>query len=385
MIVSEELGKNRRMLLDLLGRRQARPATDHGHPSEDELADFAANDVEPDAATEIAWHLSRCPACAAEAARMGELAKRWAGDYGTRRLSDLGASMVTLADDILKGMPAPVPDQPATTAAGEPSRAWPRGAKRFAAAAAVLFVFGAGYALNDVTHRLARDVAVAPVQTNADAYGGLGPDGKVPDSKGAAAGVPGGVIDEFSQSAAADPAARAMGDGDSDVMGTGWVHAPAGPAYGSSSTPRANPSTWGLEPDLASDVFMVFFDLAKNTLSADARAVIAAAVKAYKANPNMKITVVGHADTTGPDAFNLRLSLRRAVAVADALQQGGVRATALQITGQGEQEAPGPTGQDGPERLNRRADIVMRPAAPPARPHPVSLFRTGSLQGMAHH
>jgi hypothetical protein len=57
----------------------------------------------------------------------------------------------------------------------------------------------------------------------------------------------------------------------------------------------------------------------------------------FKTKGNARITATGHTDTSGPEAYNMALSLRRANAVKDALVREGVPATAIAVIGRGEQ------------------------------------------------
>ena len=107
---------------------------------------------------------------------------------------------------------------------------------------------------------------------------------------------------------------------------------------------------------------MVFFDWDRSNLSEQALNTIRQAAGAYKTKGNARITATGHTDTSGPEAYNMALSLRRANTVKDALVREGVPATAIAVIGRGESQ---PAGAD----RGRRA----RAAEPPRRDrHPVS-------------
>ena len=115
-------------------------------------------------------------------------------------------------------------------------------------------------------------------------------------------------------------------------------------------------------PMVAPPSFMVFFDWDRSNLSAQALNTIKQAAGAYKTKGNARITATGHTDTSGPEAYNMALSLRRANTVKDALVREGVPATAIAVVGRGE---AGPAGAD-----RRRCP---RAAEPPRRDrHPVS-------------
>ena len=72
-----------------------------------------------------------------------------------------------------------------------------------------------------------------------------------------------------------------------------------------------------------------------------------------------KLTIVGHTDTSGSAAYNLRLSERRAKAVADALVGMGVAQTALSVDWKGKTDLAVQTPDGVKEPLNRRSTISI--------------------------
>ena len=70
-----------------------------------------------------------------------------------------------------------------------------------------------------------------------------------------------------------------------------------------------------------------------------------------------KVAVVGNTDTSGSPAYNVRLSERRAKAVADAMVGLGVAQTALSVDWKGETAPAVATGDGVKEPLNRRSTI----------------------------
>ncbi|WP_395709486.1 OmpA family protein [Reyranella sp.] len=106
--------------------------------------------------------------------------------------------------------------------------------------------------------------------------------------------------------------------------------------------------------------YMVFFDWDRSNLSAQALNTIKQAAAAFKAKGNARITATGHTDTSGPEAYNMALSLRRANAVKDALVREGVPATAITVIGRGEQGLLVQTGDGVREPQNRRVEIVIQ-------------------------
>jgi OmpA-OmpF porin, OOP family len=113
-------------------------------------------------------------------------------------------------------------------------------------------------------------------------------------------------------------------------------------------------------PPVSSPSFMVFFDWDRSNLSAQALQTIKQAAAAFKSKGNARITATGHTDTSGPENYNMALSLRRANAVKDALVREGVPATAIAVVGRGEQGLLVPTPDGVREPQNRRVEIVLQ-------------------------
>jgi OmpA-OmpF porin, OOP family len=106
--------------------------------------------------------------------------------------------------------------------------------------------------------------------------------------------------------------------------------------------------------------FMVFFDWDRSNLSQQALTTIQQAAQAFKTKGSARITATGHTDTSGPEAYNMALSLRRANAVKDALVRDGVPAQAITVIGRGESQPLVPTGDGVREPQNRRVEIVVQ-------------------------
>lgn len=82
-----------------------------------------------------------------------------------------------------------------------------------------------------------------------------------------------------------------------------------------------------------------------------------AADVARRGNPT--VVVVGHTDTSGSQAYNADLSIRRAEAVSQYLTQNGVSVRAIRASGVGEHDLVVQTGDDVRNVENRRATILV--------------------------
>ena len=124
------------------------------------------------------------------------------------------------------------------------------------------------------------------------------------------------------------------------------------------------------DAEMMSDKFLVFFGLNESRLTPEAEDVVAKAAQQFKETGAVRIVSTGHTDTTGSADYNLRLSERRAEAVADELVRLGVPATAITTVGEGQTSLLVPTGDGVNEPQNRRVEIVSeRPVA--AEPAPM--------------
>jgi outer membrane protein OmpA-like peptidoglycan-associated protein len=106
--------------------------------------------------------------------------------------------------------------------------------------------------------------------------------------------------------------------------------------------------------------FMVFFDWDKSDLTQRALETIQSAADAYKAKGGAQINATGHTDTSGPEGYNMALSLRRANAVKDQLIRDGVNPSDISVVGKGETQLLVPTPDGVREAQNRRVEIVLR-------------------------
>jgi outer membrane protein OmpA-like peptidoglycan-associated protein len=106
--------------------------------------------------------------------------------------------------------------------------------------------------------------------------------------------------------------------------------------------------------------FMVFFDWDRSDLSPQALNTIHQVSQTFKTKGSARVTATGHTDKSGPDDYNMALSLRRANSVKDALVRDGVPATAISVLGRGEAQPLVQTADGVREPQNRRVEIVIQ-------------------------
>jgi outer membrane protein OmpA-like peptidoglycan-associated protein len=81
-------------------------------------------------------------------------------------------------------------------------------------------------------------------------------------------------------------------------------------------------------------------------------------------DPKMRVRVVGHTDSTGNDAINDPLSVRRATSVRDYLGDRGVSAARVEVSGRGSREPVADNATEAGRAKNRRVEIFLSdPAA----------------------
>jgi hypothetical protein len=112
-------------------------------------------------------------------------------------------------------------------------------------------------------------------------------------------------------------------------------------------------------PVAAPTSFMVFFDWDRSNLSQQAAQTIGQAAAAFKTRGSARITATGHTDTSGPESYNMALSLRRANSVKNELVRQGVPPDAIAVIGKGESSPLVATGDGVREPQNRRVEIVI--------------------------
>ncbi|HTJ65507.1 MAG TPA: OmpA family protein [Alphaproteobacteria bacterium] len=112
-------------------------------------------------------------------------------------------------------------------------------------------------------------------------------------------------------------------------------------------------------PAPAPKSYLVFFDFNKSDLTPQAKDIVDTAAKNASATKVTQLTVTGHTDTVGSDAYNMRLSRRRAESVAAQLEKDGVPSSEIEIVAKGKRDLLVPTADGVREPQNRRVQIVF--------------------------
>lgn len=103
----------------------------------------------------------------------------------------------------------------------------------------------------------------------------------------------------------------------------------------------------------------VTFDFNKSTLKSQGKTELDRVIDTLKANPSQKVLVEGHTDSIGSDAYNKRLSERRADAVRSYMVSQGISDSRITTRGLGESSPVADNKTKEGRAKNRRVDITF--------------------------
>ena len=115
----------------------------------------------------------------------------------------------------------------------------------------------------------------------------------------------------------------------------------------------------GCEVEAVIELEGVHFDFDKATLKPEAKAILDQAAALLAKHERVVVEVAGHTDSTGPEAYNQKLSERRANAVQDYLVEKGIRASRLSAKGYGESMPVASNDSKEGRAENRRVELVV--------------------------
>lgn len=117
----------------------------------------------------------------------------------------------------------------------------------------------------------------------------------------------------------------------------------------------------GLESEGKVTLQGIYFDTGKDTLKPESDAALGQVAALLRAQPKLKLRVVGHTDDQGNAANNMSLSQRRAQRVRDALvQRYGIAATRLTAQGAGSLSPVASNATEAGRAQNRRVELVKQ-------------------------
>lgn len=103
----------------------------------------------------------------------------------------------------------------------------------------------------------------------------------------------------------------------------------------------------------------ILFDLNKATIRSESEETLQAIADIMKEYDNTNFHIGGHTDSTGSDAYNMKLSKERAEAVRDALISRGVEQQRLTSEGYGESKPIASNNTSKGRQQNRRVEISL--------------------------
>lgn len=104
----------------------------------------------------------------------------------------------------------------------------------------------------------------------------------------------------------------------------------------------------------------VHFAFDSSALDEENLEIVQAHARYLVANPNLRVTLEGHADERGTREYNLALGERRAQTVERAMRLLGVSGNRIQVTSYGEEKPLVPDSNESAWSLNRRVEIIYR-------------------------
>lgn len=103
----------------------------------------------------------------------------------------------------------------------------------------------------------------------------------------------------------------------------------------------------------------IHFDTDKSDLTAESQAILDAKVAVFRANPDMRIVIVGNADERATDEYNMALGRRRSDAAKAYLVAKGIDPVRIVVTSEGERQPTASGTTPDAQALNRRAEFRL--------------------------
>lgn len=111
---------------------------------------------------------------------------------------------------------------------------------------------------------------------------------------------------------------------------------------------------------LAPISYSLTFEFGNDSLTQASRDLFPQILATIKERNSHDISVIGHTDRVGDEAYNFKLGMARAVNIRDMLVAQGVDSAAIVALSYGEGDALVPTEKNVAEERNRRVVVVIR-------------------------
>ena len=136
------------------------------------------------------------------------------------------------------------------------------------------------------------------------------------------------------------------------LLGDHFCQVPAAPPPPPPPPPPPAPKKIELSAD-------TYFDFNKSTLKPEGKRIVEQeVVEPMKAHPELKALVEGHTDSVGSEAYNQRLSERRADAVRDFMASQGIAESRITTKGWGKSKPVASNATKEGRAKNRRVEIT---------------------------
>lgn len=103
----------------------------------------------------------------------------------------------------------------------------------------------------------------------------------------------------------------------------------------------------------------VLFGFDQSSLTADAQTKIRQLADVLNKNPDTYILIEGHTDDSGSDSYNMTLSQKRAMSVADYLRSQNIASSRLKTAWYGETQPKVPNDSEANRAENRRVEFAI--------------------------
>ena len=124
--------------------------------------------------------------------------------------------------------------------------------------------------------------------------------------------------------------------------------------------PPPPPPPAAAAPKKIAELKSAHFDFNKATLKPEGKSELDRAVEALKADPALKAEVDGHTDSVGSEAYNMKLSERRANAARDYIVSQGIDASRITTQGFGKSKPIASNDTAEGRAQNRRVEVLAQ-------------------------